>query len=95
MANLYGSICVSDIPKHLITTGKNGKKYLNIDIRERKAPDAYGHTHFIKVYDRNAQEGQRDTFIGQLKTAETGVPTNTPPPMPQGYRNTNDDDIPF
>ena len=28
--NLYGSICLSDIPKDLIQVGTNGKKYLKV-----------------------------------------------------------------
>lgn len=99
MTNLFGSICISDIPKRLITTGKNGKEYLNIDIRERKSPDAYGHTHFIKVYDRNAPKGQQDTFIGQLKAASVGIPASTPANTQQQARGSydivTDNDIPF
>ena len=38
MAGFYGSLCLTDIPKELITVGKNGKKYLNIEIGERRQP---------------------------------------------------------
>lgn len=42
MANYYGSICLTDIPKELIKTASNGKKYLNIDIYERKEVGKFG-----------------------------------------------------
>ena len=40
MANLYGSICLSDIPKELIKkvmTAKGEKIFLNISIGEKKS----------------------------------------------------------
>ena len=39
--NYYGSICLTDIPKEVIKTGKNGKKYLNISIWEREKPSEW------------------------------------------------------
>lgn len=45
--NYYGSICLSDIPKEVIKEGKNGKKYLNITVWERKLASEWGHTHTI------------------------------------------------
>jgi hypothetical protein len=41
MANLYGSICLSDIPKELmkkVMTAKGEKIFLNISIGEKKEP---------------------------------------------------------
>jgi len=43
------SICVTDIPKEHIKTSKNGKKYINFDLCQRKEVDAYGNTHCIKL----------------------------------------------
>lgn len=68
MENLYGSICLTDIPKELITVGKNGKKYLNVVVNARREVSQFGHTHYIKAYCRREQ--QRDGvnyYIGDLK----------------------------
>lgn len=64
----FGSICLSDIPKELIRTGKNGKKYLSIDVRERREPSQYGDTHFIKAYCKKSEQKEGvNYFIGELK----------------------------
>lgn len=87
--NLYGSICLSDIPKELITTGRNGKKYLNVEVRQRREPSAYGNTHYIKASCRvqDRREGV-NYFIGDLKPSrfQDGVqdaqPAQTFTPLP-------------
>lgn len=48
--NLYGSLCLTDIPKELITTGKNGKKYLNIVVNKRREVSQFGMTHYVKAH---------------------------------------------
>lgn len=70
MAQLItGSICLSDIPKDKIQTGKNGKKYLNICISELQNVSPYGDTHTIYVsqsaMDRQAKAPK--TYIGHGK----------------------------
>ena len=50
--NLYGSLCLTDIPKELITTGKNGKKYLNIVVNKRREVSQFGMTHYVKAMSR-------------------------------------------
>lgn len=67
--NLYGSICLSDIPKDLIQVGTNGKTYLNVSVNQRREPGRYGHTHYIKV---NPPKGATvpsgaNLYIGDLK----------------------------
>lgn len=66
--NLYGSMCLSDIPKELIRTAGNGKKYLNIEVNERREPSQYGQTHYVKASCRKdqAKEGV-NYYIGELK----------------------------
>jgi len=39
---LSQSLCLSDIDKSKITTGKNGKLYLNISVGTKDAKDQYG-----------------------------------------------------
>ena len=68
MDNLYGSICLSDIPKELITVGKNGKKYLNIEVKERREVSQFGMTHYIKAYCKKEHQRQGvNYYIGELK----------------------------
>lgn len=96
MENLFGSICLTDIPKELITVGKNGKKYLNIVINARREASQYGHTHYIKAYCKREQ--QRDGvnyYIGELK------PSKMQSEQPHGHAQqpanvqTDNDDLPF
>ena len=100
--NFFGSICLSDIPKELITTGKNGKKYLSVVVNERREVGQFGHTHYIKAYVKKGTpvDPNANLYIGELKpsefnddprtqviTAKAGSPT---PPPPK-----DDDDLPF
>lgn len=43
------SICVSDLPKEHITTAKNGKQYINLDINRKKETDQYGKNLSVTV----------------------------------------------
>jgi len=44
------SLCVSDIPKEWIKTGKNGKKYLSLNLCERKGGvDQYGNKFSLEI----------------------------------------------
>lgn len=92
------SIELSKVPKEQIVE-KNGKKYLNIVVDNRKEPDQYGNTHTVymsqskedrtnkvpKVYIGN---GKEYTFGGQ-PTANISNP-NQYNPSPE-----NVDDLPF
>ena len=86
MANLYGSICLSDIPKELITESKNGKKYLNIEVTALRQPSQYGATHAVKmsVKKDDRKEGV-NYYIGNLKPSKFGkedaTATQAAPPV--------------
>lgn len=109
MANLFGSICLSDIPKELIRTGKNGKKYLTITVSERRNLSAYGDTHYIKAYAKKGTIAEgTNLFIGDLKPStydnqQTATMTPPPPtpqqqmaqPMPSNAYSTEGDELPF
>ena len=69
MENLYGSICVSDIDKTQIYESKNGKKYLNIEVKEMKQPGKYGDTYFIKISAKQREEA-KNYIIGNLKPSK-------------------------
>lgn len=92
------SICVSDIPKNRITTAKNGKKYLNITVDDRKAPDKYGND--VTVYLTQTKEERAakvdKTYIGNGKkivfnsnTQPQQSAKNEQMPLPES------DDMPF
>ena len=96
MENLFGSICLSDIPRELIRTSeKNGKKYLTIAIQERRAPSQFGYTHNIKAYAKRGEvpEGT-NLYIGDLKPSQYQDNAQSQP-VPQSQPEQQDDDLPF
>ena len=80
--DLFGSICLSDIPKELIREGKNGKKYLSIEVRERREVGRFGDTHYVKAYCKAAErKDDVNYFIGDLKPSSYGT-ENAAMPQP-------------
>jgi hypothetical protein len=59
------SICLSDLPAEHITTAKNGKKYINLAINKKQAPDQYGKDLSVQV----------DTWKPEPKTEQVSAPT--------------------
>lgn len=93
MSNLYGSLCVSDIPKELFKKAENGKIYLNIAVIERKEVSQFGHTHFISCAPKQEERKEGvNYFCGDMKTFAPKAPTpeqeEQAPPAPI-------DDLPF
>lgn len=43
------SICLDDLPKEYITTGKNGKRYIKLNVNEKREADEWGNTHSVEV----------------------------------------------
>lgn len=69
--NLYGSICIDEIDKDLIEVAKNGKRYLKIEVRDRREPSQYGHTHYIKqTCPKDKRKEGVNYFIGDLKPSQ-------------------------
>jgi hypothetical protein len=65
---LFGSICLDDIPKELIVTGRNGKRYLQVIIDKRREPGKCGNTHYIKFYVRaKDRKPGENSHIGDLR----------------------------
>ena len=65
---LYGSICLSDVPKELFKRAESGKVYLNIKITERKKPSKYGKTHNISCEPPKEQRKEGvNYYCGDLK----------------------------
>lgn len=96
--NLYGSLCLSDIPKELITVGKNGKKYLNIVVNKRREVSQFGMTHIMSrlIVKKEQQREGVNYYIGELKPSSyqnnnaAGQATSSAP----GGEN-KEDDLPF
>lgn len=101
MDNLFGSICLSDIPKELINTGKNGKKYLSVIVDKRITPSAYGSTHYIKAYVRKGTQLPEGTnlYIGDLKgsasPSASAQPQERVAPQPTTFGAQETDNLPF
>lgn len=99
---LFGSLCLSDIPKELIrdVTLKDGtkKKYLNISVVERKEPSRFGHTHFVSCSPKRDEQIEGKNYIfGDLKRYQpqpsappTAEEISAAPPM-----SDDDNDLPF
>lgn len=64
-----GSICLTDIPKELISTGNNGKKYLNVAIfANKEGANQWGNTHFITCAPKKEERQEGVNYIiGNLK----------------------------
>lgn len=96
-------MCLTDIPKELITVGKNGKKYLNIEIGERRQPSQFGATHYVKASVKAEQKRDGvNYYIGDLKPSryDNNQPSQqaaAPAAAPQqAFNQPNDDgDLPF
>lgn len=97
---MYGSICLTDIPREQMkkVMCKDGKEriYLNVRIVERKQPSAYGHTHFITCEPKKEERREGVNYIfGDLKEwasvqqKPTEAEIQSAPPVSVG------DDLPF
>ena len=64
------NVCLSDIPKENITTGKNGKEYVNLMLDERRDVGRFGETHSICLTQtkemREAKESK--VYVVQAKS---------------------------
>lgn len=103
MSNLYGSICLSDIPRSQMkkVKTKDGKEkiYLNIFIGERKEPVTFNdrtYTHFVSCSPKKEERVEGENyFIGDLQTynpqpsAPTAEQINEAPPVSE------EDPLPF
>ena len=66
---MYLDICLSDIPKELIKTANNGKKYLKAIINPRQQADRDGYDHYIAAFVPKDQrsDGDGPRFIGRAQ----------------------------
>ena len=88
---IKASICLSDIPKELIHTADNGKKYLNFQITERQNKGQYGETHSIALRYKASDGNWYTQYIGKGEVASfgsNGGGTPLPPPPAQAQQTT-------
>lgn len=94
--NLYGSICLTDIPRELFRKADNGKVYLNLRIYERKEPGKFGHTHVASCAPRKDEQKEGvNYFCGDFKVSE---PQQYAPPTPEqvaAMPPADEDSLPF
>lgn len=95
MSKLYnGSICLTDIPKEKMTVGKNGKKYLNVNVWMNDNVDQFGNIGSIQVALPKAERaaGAKGAYIGNFKESQAPAATNNAAPVQQQGTL---DDLPF
>lgn len=100
MALLFGSICLSDIPRSEIkkVMCKDGQErlFLNVAVIERKEASQFGDTHFISCAPK--QEERKDGvnyIIGDLKVWNPKPQQPTQEEIAQAPSVAEDDDLPF
>ena len=93
MINL--GICLSDIPKERIVTAKNGKKYLNVTVDERRAVSKYGETHTVYLsMSKEERDAKADKiYVGGGK--EFVFDNNRKEESKPEAEDVNDDGLPF
>jgi len=43
------SLCLTDLPSEHMFDGKNGKKYIKLNVQKKKETDQFGKTHYVAV----------------------------------------------
>lgn len=103
MSSLFGSICLSDIPRSQMkkVKTKDGKEkiYLNIFVGERKEPATFDdrtYTHFVSCSPKKEEriEGE-NYFIGDLQTYNPQPSTPTAEQIEKAPSVRPEEDLPF
>jgi hypothetical protein len=74
-------ICLTDVPKELITEGKNGKKYLKLILNKRKSEGKFGETHTLQLSQTKEQREAKaaPVYVGSGKEFQfSKSPENKP-----------------
>ena len=79
------SICLDDLPSEYITTGKNGKRYIKLNVNEKREADEWGNTHSVEV----------DTWKPDNRPAQQASARPAPNLRPQSEDDDSDITIPF
>lgn len=103
MSSLYGSICLSEIPREQMkkVMCKDGKEriFLNIWVTERKEPVTFGnntYTHFVSCSPKKEERVEGvNYFIGDLQTYNPQPSTPTTEQIASAPSISPADDLPF
>ena len=79
------SICLSDLPKEYMTTAKNGKVYINLNVNKKQQPDQYGKDLSVSV----------DTWKPQQQSQPASAPAKEPIPVKTLTEEIKEDEIPI
>ena len=97
MAKMYLDLCLSDIPKELIKTATNGKKYLKAIINPRQQPDSDGYDHYVAAFvpKDQRQKGDRPAFFGRAQEKHYEDNQQQRPAPAQRQPVNEETDLPF
>lgn len=91
---LYGSICLTDVPKELFKKAENGKIYLNMSVFKMKQPDNYGNEWAASCAPKQEERKEGvNYYFGKFKEY---IPKENPQPADiNNMPPAEDDDLPF
>lgn len=99
LQSIYGSICLTDVPKEVFKKGKDGKTYLNLSIFPMKKEDPYGNQFTVSCAPKQEERVDGVNYlVGKFKLSKPKVETPTETPMPTDNVDFNppqSDDLPF
>lgn len=103
MSNLFGSICLSDIPREQMkkVICKDGKEriFLNVWVGERKEPATFGnntYTHYVSCAPKKEERVEgTNYFLGDLQTYNPQPSTPTAEQVASAPSVAPEDDLPF
>ena len=84
------NLSIDRIPGEWITEAKDGKRYIRLEVSERKAPDQYGNTHSVTVDTWRKPDGSDSSehASAHQQAKQNGY-------APQDSSGDTTDDLPF
>ncbi|WP_308764899.1 hypothetical protein [uncultured Bacteroides sp.] len=103
MSNLFGSICLSEIPREQMkkVICKDGKEriFVNVWVGERKEPATFGnntYTHYVSCAPKKEERVEgTNYFLGDLQTYNPQPSTPTVEQVANAPSVSPEDDLPF
>ncbi|MDD3238617.1 MAG: hypothetical protein PHW47_00730 [Lachnospira sp.] len=103
MSNLFGSICLSEIPREQMkkVICKDGKEriFVNVWVGERKEPATFGnntYTHYVSCAPKKWERVEgTNYFLGDLQTYNPQPSTPTVEQVANAPSVSPEDDLPF
>jgi len=103
MSNLFGSICLSEIPREQMkkVICKDGKEriFVNVWVGERKEPATFGnntYTHYVSCEPKKEERVEgTNYFLGDLQTYNPQPSTPTVEQVANAPSVSPEDDLPF